>query len=220
MSDTQSFPSWCSIFGARLLQQLIVTHLLLYAEHHVAHLSARDGLFQDASGASVELKGCNWFGFNVNDGTGMLTGLWGANNSGENALSMDFKTIVLRMKVLGFNTVRLPFSFQARLRCAHITLHLAKAVPHICGRPADTRRSQVPAIQSHVRCSNLAEVPRTCSQRMLSALISSHGSACMHIRAVVFNHLSWLVLCAHAKDGSPGSPSQALCLTEYCPALV
>ena len=89
----------------------------LHAERHIARLTAKDGFFYDAHDASVELKGCNWFGFNVRDGTGMLTGLWGPNsdNRKNTALSMDFKTIVLRMKLLGFNTVRLPFSFQARL---------------------------------------------------------------------------------------------------------
>ena len=122
---THLFPSWCSIFNARLLQRRMVTIVLLHAERHIAHLSAKEGLFEDANGAHVELKGCNWFGFNVDDGTGMLTGMWGHNNSGKNALSMDFKTIVLRMKLLGFNTVRLPFSFQVRLRCVNTKLHLA-----------------------------------------------------------------------------------------------
>ena len=51
------------------------------------------------------LQGINWFGFN--NGSTMLDGLWG-----QDALSKDFATVVHRLKLLGFNSVRLPFSFQ------------------------------------------------------------------------------------------------------------
>lgn len=37
----------------------------------------------------------------------MLDGLWG-----QDSLSKDFATVVWRLKLLGFNAVRLPFSFQ------------------------------------------------------------------------------------------------------------
>lgn len=37
----------------------------------------------------------------------MLDGLWA-----QNSLSQDFATVVHRLKLLGFNAVRLPFSFQ------------------------------------------------------------------------------------------------------------
>ncbi len=61
----------------------------------------------------MELKGVNHYGFNINDNNGMLTTIWGPNSGNEkNSLTMDFPTIVLRMKLLGFNAVRLPFSFQ------------------------------------------------------------------------------------------------------------
>lgn len=53
----------------------------------------------------VTLKGLNWFGFN-NQQT-MVDGLW----IGGKAAATDFSTIVLRMKLLGFNTIRLPFTF-------------------------------------------------------------------------------------------------------------
>ncbi len=33
-------------------------------------------------------------------------------NKNQDTLTVDFKTIVWRMKLLGFNAVRLPFSFQ------------------------------------------------------------------------------------------------------------
>lgn len=51
------------------------------------------------------LQGINWFGFN--NGSTMLDGLWG-----QDALSKDFATVVHRLQLLGFNSVRLPFSFQ------------------------------------------------------------------------------------------------------------
>ena len=41
----------------------------------------------------------------------MVDGLW----QGPNAITQNFQAIVWRIKLLGFNTVRLPFSFQARL---------------------------------------------------------------------------------------------------------
>lgn len=51
------------------------------------------------------LQGINWFGFN--NGSTMLDGLWG-----QDAFSKDFATVVHRLQLLGFNAVRLPFSFQ------------------------------------------------------------------------------------------------------------
>ncbi len=51
------------------------------------------------------MQGINWFGFN--NASTMLDGLWG-----QDALSKDFATVVLRLKLLGFNAIRLPFSFQ------------------------------------------------------------------------------------------------------------
>lgn len=51
------------------------------------------------------LQGINWFGFN--NGSTMLDGLWG-----QDALSKDFAAVVHRLSLLGFNAVRLPFSFQ------------------------------------------------------------------------------------------------------------
>jgi len=59
----------------------------------------------NSEGEVVELKGVNWFGFN-NQST-MVDGLWG----GPDSLSYDFATVVYRMQLLGFNAVRLPFSF-------------------------------------------------------------------------------------------------------------
>lgn len=57
----------------------------------------------DSSGNAVKLKGINWFGFNNGD---MLNGMWNYDS-----LSGDFAVTVQRLKGLGFNSVRLPFSF-------------------------------------------------------------------------------------------------------------
>lgn len=52
------------------------------------------------------LQGLNWFGFETS--ATMVAGLW----AGSSSLTQDFKTVVWRMKLLGFNAVRLPFSFK------------------------------------------------------------------------------------------------------------
>jgi len=65
----------------------------------------RYGRLTDKDGKEIQLKGFNWFGFN--NGQTMVDGLWS-----NKALSGDFATVVRRQKLLGFNAVRLPFSFQ------------------------------------------------------------------------------------------------------------
>ena len=54
------------------------------------------------------LQGFNWFGFETS--ATMVAGLW----AGSSSLMQDFKTVVWRSKLLGFNAVRLPFSFEVR----------------------------------------------------------------------------------------------------------
>lgn len=65
----------------------------------------------DADGKPVQLKGVNWFGFN-NQAT-MVDGLWGSDG-----MTVDFATVVYRIQLLGFNAVRLPFSFKDLLNLA------------------------------------------------------------------------------------------------------
>lgn len=57
-------------------------------------------------GWSTVYHGINWTGFN--NGTTMLDGVW----EGPDSITMDFPTVVFRQKALGFNAVRLPFSFE------------------------------------------------------------------------------------------------------------
>lgn len=70
-----------------------------------AMITQGDRIF-NAEGQEIELHGVNWFGFN--NGSTMVDGIWG----GSNGIAGDFATIVHRMHSLGFNAVRLPFSFK------------------------------------------------------------------------------------------------------------
>ena len=57
-------------------------------------------------GKRVQLTGINHFGFESSEG--MADGMW----KGPSALTMDYVNLVRRLKLLGFNAVRLPFSMQ------------------------------------------------------------------------------------------------------------
>lgn len=61
--------------------------------------------FVDGRGRAFEFHGINWFGFG-NKQT-MVDGLW----IGGSSVASDFFSIVYRIKLLGFNSVRLPFTF-------------------------------------------------------------------------------------------------------------
>ncbi len=69
-------------------------------------MTTRGHQILSSEGVPIQLKGVNWFGFN-NQST-MVDGLWNPRNS----LAFDFATAAYRMKLLGFNAVRLPFSFK------------------------------------------------------------------------------------------------------------
>lgn len=58
-------------------------------------------------GKPLTLRGINWFGLEE-AGNSMVDGLWITPDS----LTLDFATIVYRLQLLGFNAVRLPFSFK------------------------------------------------------------------------------------------------------------
>ena len=71
-------------------------------------LSVSNGQFFGTDGGPITLKGVNWFGFETSNT--MMDGLW----QGPTALTQDFGTVAYRIQLLGFNAIRLPFSFQAR----------------------------------------------------------------------------------------------------------
>ncbi|KAL3148715.1 hypothetical protein ABBQ38_014128 [Trebouxia sp. C0009 RCD-2024] len=60
----------------------------------------------DQNNNAVTMHGIAWYGFG-NPGTDMVEGLQAAGDSQVE----DFATVVFRMKALGFNTIKLPFSF-------------------------------------------------------------------------------------------------------------
>lgn len=72
-------------------------------------LSVSNGQFYGTDKAPITFKGINWSGFET--GTTMVGGL----TYGTTALTEEFGTVLYRIQLLGFNTIRLPFSFQAWL---------------------------------------------------------------------------------------------------------
>lgn len=74
-------------------------------------LTARDGVFYDAKDERFAFQGVSWFGFDLN--TGMLDGLNKAfqNQDLNTGLVRDYKVVAARIKLLGFNTIRVPFAF-------------------------------------------------------------------------------------------------------------
>ena len=66
------------------------------------------------SGEPLTIKGINWFGFETS--SAMMDGLW----QGPTALTQDFGTVAYRIQLLGFNAIRLPFSFQVSARAASV----------------------------------------------------------------------------------------------------
>ena len=77
-------------------------------------LTSRDGVFYDAKGERFAFQGVSWFGFDLN--TGMLDGLNKAfqNKDLNTGLVRDYKVVAARIKLLGFNTIRVPFAFSVR----------------------------------------------------------------------------------------------------------
>jgi hypothetical protein len=77
--------------------------MLLSTQMHA--LSTKGNQILDANGNPIAFKAFSWFGFN--NGDTMVDGLWGNSTP----LVFDFATVVYRQQLLGFNAVRLPFSF-------------------------------------------------------------------------------------------------------------
>ena len=93
---------------------LIISSIQLHA------LTTKKNQILNSEGVPIEFKGINWFGFNTK--ITMVDGLW----AGSDSLSLDFATVVYRMQLLGFNAVRLPFSFKDLFQL------LAKNYTHQC----------------------------------------------------------------------------------------
>lgn len=74
------------------------------------YLTTVNDLLIDQNGNEVILHGIAWYGFG-DPATGMVEGL----RQGSDSQTLDFATVVLRMKALGFNTIKLPFCFNTLL---------------------------------------------------------------------------------------------------------
>lgn len=96
----------------------------LFFSTSLSAMSTQGNKILNSSGAEIELKGINWFGFN-NEAT-MVDGLWSPGG-----LSSDFATVVYRMQLLGFNAVRLPFSFKDLYNLNPRNLVFEYAIPSI-----------------------------------------------------------------------------------------
>lgn len=70
-------------------------------------VATRGDLFIGVDGLPFTIKGINWFGYE--NGQTNPDGLWG---NVSDSIVADFVNVVWRMQLLGFNTVRLPFSFR------------------------------------------------------------------------------------------------------------
>lgn len=101
-----------------------------------AGLTTSNGQITDLDGNAVVFRGLNWFGFDdgklshradmlvattdwrpdlrgsVTTGNTGPDGLW----AGSSSMTLDYANIMLRIKSLGFNAVRLPFSFKVSIK--------------------------------------------------------------------------------------------------------
>lgn len=88
------------------IQDTFIESEAAYLEGAPQPVSISNGQLIGIDGLPLSVKGVNWFGFETAVTT--VHGLW----QGPTALSQDFQNVARRIKLLGFNTIRLPFSFQ------------------------------------------------------------------------------------------------------------
>ena len=78
-------------------------------------LHIRDGKLFDRDGADFAIHGVNWFGLELSKGVfDGLNATDGFGNDLDSALVRNWKVVAARIKLLGFNTIRLTFSFSVR----------------------------------------------------------------------------------------------------------
>ena len=91
--------------GGGAAQAATVDQPVTLMQQHTGTMHTQNDAIIGVDGKRVRLHGFSWFGFN--NGQTMLDGLWTGDPMGG-----DFATVVARLKNLGFNAVRLPFSFK------------------------------------------------------------------------------------------------------------
>lgn len=80
-------------------------------------LFIRDGQIFDSKGGEFIIQGVSWFGFEGSGG--LFDGLDKSDGFGhdlDSALVRDWKVVAARIKLLGFNCIRVPFAFSV---CHH-----------------------------------------------------------------------------------------------------
>jgi aryl-phospho-beta-D-glucosidase BglC (GH1 family) len=84
-------------------------------------LSIHDGKVFDQKGDPFTFQGVSWFGFEGSGG--LFDGLDKADGFGhdlDSALVRDWKVVAARIKLLGFNSIRMPFAFSV---CRYHPMH-------------------------------------------------------------------------------------------------
>eukprot|EP00890_Picochlorum_soloecismus_P002424 jgi/Picsp_1/3182/NSC_06022-R1_glycoside hydrolase len=91
----------------RVLLSIVIAECVLQSGHFAVEAlhTVENGTIVDENGHAVHLHGVQWSGFE--SGNTMTDGLWGGNS-----IATDFASVVWRLQLLGFNAVRLPFSFK------------------------------------------------------------------------------------------------------------
>jgi hypothetical protein len=105
-----------------------VAHVI-QAERNSRHVCASAGIRICSGNTIIKLHGLNWFGFET--GATFVDGLW----QGPTSLTLDFMTNVRRIKLLGFNTIRLPMSLKVQAADGTTTQLASCATPglvHAC----------------------------------------------------------------------------------------
>ena len=86
-----------------------------FAYHHApAALSTRGVHIVDGMGRNVRFVGATWYGFNIPNYGNFL----GDMSKGTDSITKDVRTNIWRIKQLGFNAIRLPFTFDILSRAA------------------------------------------------------------------------------------------------------
>ena len=122
----------------------------------------------DQNGNAVTLHGIAWYGFG-DPSTAMVEGL--SYSNGYDSQTQDFATVVVRMKALGFNTIKLPFSFGA--------LNAGSTTPY----PSSCNLADSTTLMNNLEEGGKGDFSASAS---LSVMLSRHGS--LHLPAAVHQH--------------------------------